>query len=173
MQTALLLGAVAPDRIVSEAPIALRLGAELHDLCHEVDIVRAREEHRRPSPHRETGEHAEDVDARLTHIGVAPQLARNAVDDDERLLVSPGQFVRLVKELPGLKRAEKVARGLVLDADEIAVSVVADLDGANAWLPLGKPRLQENLKAQMPSPLPFVNRKNWHFAPHESTCSWR
>lgn len=104
------LRAVAPHGIVNEGAVTGRLRAELHNLRHEVHFVVAGEEHGRPSPHRKARQDPEDVFVAVVNVLVAPQLPRDAIHDDERLLVGAREFVRLIEELTRLQAAKEVAR---------------------------------------------------------------
>lgn len=87
-------------------------------------------------------------------------MPRDAIDDDERLLIRSSKFVRLIEELSRLKTSQEVARGLVLDANQVAVRIVADFNRANIHAPLGELYLGVNLKPEMPLTLSFVHGKN-------------
>ncbi len=157
--------AVTTDWIVDEGTISRRLRHQLHNHRHEVHVVGAGEEHGCPSPHRKAGQDSHDVVARLANVRVAPQLPRDSVDDDERLLVSAGQFVRLVKELPRLQGSKEVGRSLVLDANEVTVRVVSDLDRPDVDVPIREASLCEDLEAKVPLSFPFVNCEDWQSEP--------
>lgn len=86
-------------------------------------------------PNRKAGKNTPDIVLGARVVEVRPETPRNAVDENESLLVGSSQFVSLVKELTVLEGAKEVGRALVLDSDEVAVRIVTDLDQAGIDVP--------------------------------------
>ena len=163
MKPAVLLGAIRANRVVPEGPVALRLAAQLENLAHEVRVIRAGEEDWSLPPHREAGQDSEDVVVPIANVLVAPQLPGDTVHDDEPLLVGSGQFVGLVEELSRSERGQEVTGLFVFDADEILVSIVANLNQTDVDLPIGELLGSVQLERIVPFFLfTCVNCKDWH-----------
>lgn len=179
MKSALRLRAGSADRIVDERTVALRLRAHLHDQRHEGNLRRARARQKRAGVGGEAGEqdrhlvsngetrkNAPNVVLAVGAVEVRPKAARDAVDNDESLLVGSSQLVRLIEELTVLQGTKEIGGALVLDSEKVAVRIVTDFDQSSIDVPIREDVGNPSTELVNPSGLfPQVYGQERHHSP--------